>query len=98
MPPALIFLSVAMDEILKPVETEIICANKIMTRALIRPAWPTTHPRRIYMITPKIVKMEGVNTPAKVPNFLGLAGICLKGVGLALVINLDYSLFKLLKR
>ena len=33
------------------------------------PELPTTHPRRIYMITPKMVKMDGVKTPAKVPNF-----------------------------
>lgn len=34
------------------------------------PALPTTQPRRRYRITPKIVNMEGVNTPPKVPNFL----------------------------
>lgn len=36
--------------------------------APIRPALPTTQPKRIYMITPKIVRIEGVKTPANAPN------------------------------
>jgi hypothetical protein len=34
----------------------------------IRPTLPTTHPNRRYIITPRIVRIEGVNTPPKVPS------------------------------
>ena len=40
-----------------------------MRIAPIKPALPTTQPKRIYIITPKMVSIEGVKTPAKVPNF-----------------------------
>ena len=69
MPPAPIFLSVATDDTLKPVVTAITCAIRIITIAPIKPALPTTHPKRIYIITPRIVKTDGVKTPAKVPYF-----------------------------
>lgn len=69
MPPAPIFLSVATEDTLKPVVTAIKWAIMIITMAPNRPAFPTTQPRRMYMITPKIVSMDGVKTPANVPNF-----------------------------
>jgi hypothetical protein len=55
---------------LNPVVTEIICAIKIMPIVYIKPASPTTQPKRIYIITPKIVNKDGVNTPANAPYFL----------------------------
>ena len=36
------------------------------------PDWPTTWPRRRNMITPRMVSVQGVNTPPKVPNFFSL--------------------------
>jgi len=36
-------------------------------RVPIRPTFPTTHPNLRYMITPKMVSIDGVNTP---PNVL----------------------------
>ena len=35
------------------------------------PACPITNPARMNMITPKIVRIDGVNTPANVENLLG---------------------------
>jgi len=32
------------------------------------PALPTTHPNRRYMMTPRIVRIDGVNTPPNVPR------------------------------
>lgn len=58
-----------MDEMLKPVATLMTWATRIITMEPIRPAWPTTHPKRMYIITPRMVRIEGVNTPAKNPNF-----------------------------
>jgi hypothetical protein len=50
-----------------------MCANKIIEINMKIPLeLPTTVPNRIYMITPKIVSKEGVNTPPKVPNFFSL--------------------------
>jgi hypothetical protein len=33
-----------------------------------RPTFPTTQPKRRYIITPRIVSMDGVKTPPKVPS------------------------------
>jgi hypothetical protein len=33
-----------------------------------RPRLPTTHPKRRYMMRPRIVSTLGVKTPRKVPN------------------------------
>ncbi len=54
---------------LKPVEIEITWAIIIIIIVPIRPALPTTQPILKYIITPKIVRIEGVKTPAKAPNF-----------------------------
>ena len=43
-------------------------AKTIITIAPNNPALPTTHPRRRYIITPRMVSTSGVKTPAKVPN------------------------------
>jgi hypothetical protein len=50
----------------KVIKNEII----IISQAPKRPALPTTHPRRKYIITPNMVRKVGVKTPPKVPNFL----------------------------
>lgn len=76
MPPAPIFLSVATDDTLNPVVTAITCATNIMSMVPNSPAFPTTQPKRIYIMTPKMVRMEGVKTPSKVPNFFLLGIIC----------------------
>jgi len=39
-----------------------------MTRVPRSPTLPTTHPNRRYMITPRIVRIDGVKTPPKVPR------------------------------
>ena len=70
MPPDLIFLSVAIDDILNPVDTDTTCAIRIMPKTITSvPEFPITHPKRRYMITPRIVRIEGINTPPNVPNF-----------------------------
>jgi len=73
MPPARIFLSVAMDEILRPVVSEMMWARKMIAITPQRPAIPVTHPSLRYMITPRMVKSEGVKTPENAPNFFAFA-------------------------
>jgi hypothetical protein len=58
-----------MDDTLKPVVTEMRCATTMMPSAAKRPPCPTIQGRRMYMITPRIVRIAGVNTPPKVPEF-----------------------------
>ena len=48
---------------------------KVMPLAMVtmsstghRPTLPSAQPNRKYMITPRIVRMLGVNTPLKAPN------------------------------
>jgi hypothetical protein len=41
-----------------------------MPTAPANPTFPTTHPALKNRITPRIVRIDGVNTPMKVPNFL----------------------------
>jgi hypothetical protein len=36
------------------------------------PTWPTTQPNRRYMITPRIVRIDGVKTPPNMPRPPGL--------------------------
>lgn len=62
-----------MDATDKPVVTEITWANKTMPIVPSRPAFPRTQPKRWYMITPRIVKIEGVNTPKNMPYFFWMA-------------------------
>lgn len=68
VPPVLTLLSVAIDETLNPVDMEIICATTIIATEVKNPACPTIQGNLRYIITPSIVKIEGVNTPLKVPN------------------------------
>jgi hypothetical protein len=39
-----------------------------MKRVPSKPTFPTTQPNLRYMMTPRMVRMEGVNTPPKVPR------------------------------
>ena len=74
MPPFSIFLSVEIEETLKPVVIEIKWAKTIIrTTCIIPEELPTTLPKRIYIITPRIVSKEGVKTPLNVPNFFCVA-------------------------
>ena len=68
-------LSVAMDEMLSPVVNEITCASNIMAIIPVSPATPATQPKRRYMITPRMVNIEGVKTPEKAPNFFASPAI-----------------------
>src|SRR5690606_8807276 len=48
-----------------------------MISASFNPACPTTQPVRRNMITPRIVSTLGMNTPPKVPNFIGSEALLL---------------------
>jgi hypothetical protein len=58
-----------MDETLKPVQKETIWAIRTIPMTIYSPACPVIHGNRIYIITPRIVRMEGVKTPENVPYF-----------------------------
>jgi len=62
-----------MEETLKPVEREMMCATTIIPMAAIKPACPTIIGSRKYIITPKMVRIDGVKTPPKVPNLFDFA-------------------------
>jgi hypothetical protein len=59
-----------MDAIDREVRKVMLVDSVTIMRVPIRPTFPTTHPKRRYMITPRIVRIEGVNTPPKVPSLL----------------------------
>ena len=65
----------AIDDTLKLVVAEIRWAITIIPMVAIRPASPTIIGKRIYIITPRMVKMEGVKTPLKVLNLLDCAKV-----------------------
>lgn len=48
----------------KVIEVAIVTINSVPAN----PTLPSTQPKRRYMITPRIVRMLGVNTPLNVPN------------------------------
>jgi hypothetical protein len=54
-----------MDEV---VNTVMVLARTRMDRAPSTPAWPITKLARMNMITPRMVRMAGVNTPPNVPK------------------------------
>ena len=60
--------SVAIAETESAVRKVIDVDSVMMNRVGSSPTLPMTHPRRRYMITPRMVRMEGVNTPANVPS------------------------------
>jgi len=77
VPPFCTGLSVESEATLRPVVKDIMWAITMIPMVFIKPACPMIAGKRRYMITPKMVNMEGVNTPLKVPNFLALAIIYL---------------------
>jgi hypothetical protein len=62
-----------MEGILRSSVTKVVYQITMIMSAVIRPVFPTTQPSLIYMITPKMVRTDGVYTPAKAPNFFALA-------------------------
>jgi hypothetical protein len=67
------------------IEKEMTMINQAPTR----PAFPTTQPKRRYMMTPKMVSRVGVKTPPKVPNFvIFVFGLSINFNGLFLSFNL----------
>ena len=56
----------AMDAMESDVRKVMEVARVTMISVPISPTFPTTQPKRKYMITPKTVSMDGVNTPPKV--------------------------------
>jgi hypothetical protein len=59
---------VAIEDKERPVKNEIRLDTTIMINAPANPACPTTHPVRKKRIIPRMVRMFGVNTPAKLPK------------------------------
>ncbi|MEJ2503387.1 MAG: hypothetical protein P8177_08760 [Gemmatimonadota bacterium] len=57
---------------LSPVRKVIDVASVTITSAPSSPTLPTTHPKRRYMITPRMVRIDGVNTPPNVPSPFGV--------------------------
>jgi hypothetical protein len=53
-----------------------------MPKVAQRPACPIIHGKRRYMITPRMVRMEGVKTPPNAPNFLAFATLVKLRLGL----------------
>ena len=69
-PPEPMRMFVLTEDIDKAVQVVMRNETIIINHAPKSPAFPTTHPSRKYIITPRIVNKVGVNTPPKVPNFL----------------------------
>jgi hypothetical protein len=67
-PPAPTFMLVAIAEIDSAVTNVMNVDTVTISTVCARPTLPRTHGRRRYMITPRIVRMLGVNTPLKVPK------------------------------
>jgi hypothetical protein len=57
-----------MEAIERPVKNVIPVERLTMAKVPISPTFPTTQPKRRYIMTPRMVKMEGVNTPPNVPR------------------------------
>jgi hypothetical protein len=70
--PTLILVATAETDkaVMKVMDVEMVT----IISAVQRPTFPTIQPKRKYMITPRIVRIEGVKTPRKVPNWCGLSG------------------------
>ena len=59
---------VASADTESPVRSVTELERVTMTSVRVSPTWPSTHPERRYMTTPRIVRMLGVKTPLKVPK------------------------------
>jgi len=73
---------VVIEDIDNPVAIVIVLARRIIKIAPSNPAFPTTQPRRRYIITPRIVSTSGVKTPPKVFSFL-----------LEVLLKIDFKIF-----
>ena len=69
-PPTPTWMLVAIAEALKPVINVMELAKHTTSMVKPRPKFPTTQPKRRYIISPRIVKILGRYTPKNVPNFL----------------------------
>ena len=67
-PPPATGVFVETAEMDREVKVEMLFASKSMRRACMIPAWPITNPARINMMTPRIVRIDGVKTPPNDPN------------------------------
>jgi len=56
------------SEVRNVIDVERVTINNVPTS----PTLPTTHPKRRYIITPRMVSMDGVNTPPNVFNRFGI--------------------------
>ena len=79
-PPTPTRMLVAMAEALSPVMKVIPLAIVRISNVPGRPALPSTQPNRRYIMTPRIVRTLGVNTPRKVPNFCCVWGEDIWGI------------------
>ena len=77
---------VATDEKDRVVMSVIAFAIKTMKMTRRKPRCPTNHPERRYMITPRMVRIVGVNTPRSVPNFLEFSSF--------MVLQISYQCFE----
>lgn len=57
-----------MEAIEREVRKVMLVEMVTIIKEPINPTFPTTQPKRRYMITPRIVRMDGVNTPSNVLN------------------------------
>ena len=78
---------VVIEERLSAVVSVITTESTTMASAPATPALPTTQGCRMYMMTPRMVSVVGVNTPAKVPKacFVVNLGALMAGLFLAWV-------------
>jgi len=60
----LVDIAAIESEVKKVIEVAKVTISSVHKK----PTLPTTHPKRRYIITPRIVSIEGVKTPPKVFN------------------------------
>ena len=70
-----------MAEIERAVRKVMEVERVTIRRVPPRPTLPTTQPNLRYMMTPRMVRIEGVNTPPKVPKAWDLL-LCLFSVAI----------------
>ena len=84
-----------MDAMDSEVRKVIDVAKVTMMSVPMSPTFPTTQPKRKYMITPRMVSMEGVNTP---PNVFSCFAVLIGSFLIIISFYLDrvnISIFKL---
>ena len=80
-PPVRTRWSVAMAVMERAVRKVMEVERVTMRKVPGSPTFPTTHPNLRYMMTPRMVRMEGVKTPPKVPRPPGFPGATLARCG-----------------